>query len=113
MSGCPASGRTFFPGTRGEPERAGTRATTDAVIRQPHDTPRGSSLQTAARAEPARPEDAVASNGSYVRRLVGHVDHLPVRVDVERLDAGLTPAGAGVPLAAEGHVRLEAVRRPV
>ena len=44
---------------------------------------------------------------------MGHVDGLPVGVDVERLRPGLAPAGARVLLAAEGHVRLEAVRRAV
>src|SRR5215218_8410215 len=81
MSGCPARGATFLPGTRWEPARAGTRAT--------------------------------ALGNLHPARIVVHVDRLEVRVDLDRLGSRLAPARARVAHAAERHVRLGAVRRPV
>src|SRR3712207_725239 len=94
IRGWPASGAMFLPGTRTEPPRAGTSAMALAISRP--------SRRTRARRPP-----------SDLRRVVGHVHGLEVRVHLDRLGAGLPPARAGVALAAERPVRLGAVGRAV
>src|SRR5687767_2368032 len=91
ISGCPASTRMFLPATRSDPPRAGISATA---------APTGGS---------SRDRDGPLDRPG----IVVDVDRLPVRVDVERLGAGLAPAGARLAQAAERHVRLRAVGGPV
>src|SRR5436190_15917158 len=65
------------------------------------------------RVEPARAGTSATALTSDEPGVMVDVDGLPVGVDVEGLGAGLAPAVARRALAAEGHVRLRAVRGPV
>src|SRR5258705_11451248 len=78
--GWPCSRRTFLPGTRLEPWRAGMSATADDI-------------------------DS-AGPALHLARVVVDVHRLQIRVDVERLRARLTPPVPRLPQAAERHVRL-------
>src|SRR5258705_13673106 len=85
--GWPCSRRTFLPGTRLEPWRAGMSATADDI-------------------------DS-AGPALHLARVVVDVHRLQIRVDVERLRARLAPPVARLPQAAERHGRPAAVGPPV
>src|SRR5688500_1733483 len=138
IAGWPASGLTFFPGTRFEPCRAGIRATAEGEPPVPtsmfpvpgscscsvqtacsrsafvdeaasNNKPLNSALRTEDEHEPGTghlereqpPLDGI--------RIVIDIDGFQVRVHVERLRTGFTPAIARLAQAAEWHVRLAAV----
>src|SRR5687767_9965155 len=80
IAGWPLRTRTFFPGTRFDPCRAGMRATAEGTTRC-----------------------------LYLTRVVIDVNRFQIGVDIKRLRARLAPAVARLPQAAKRHVRLAAV----
>src|SRR5215468_7403348 len=96
--GWPCSARTFLPGTRFEPWRAGMRATADGIK---------------SAGPPPHSSRTAAGPALHVTGIMVDVNRLQIGVDVERLRARLAPSIARLTQPSKWHVRLAAVSAAV